>query len=156
MNLSMPNFKSRNRSHSLDEKSSAYTTTENKKVVERTSAPKLNMQRVEVYDSTDGRVAVVQKPVLLDAFDKQYRRGLKHGLLSTSGAVMLTTFPLLTTVKEHQNFLGIQGATWHAIYFLLLAVSVFAFIVLLIINLLDWWLDNHNVEVFFRNDRKLE
>lgn len=145
----MPSIKNRKTHNFLPEKDDGVIT----KGMSITPTPKLNMQKVEVYDNTESKVAVVQKSILRAAFQRQHRRGL--GLLSTAGTVLLTTFPLLTAVTSYQDFLGVPAASWPAIYFMLWLISLIAFIFLLFLNFRDSRRDGDPVEEFFGDDKKL-
>ena len=79
----MPNLRFRSRRNSPKETTDMRVDIKHATVPNKFSAPRLNMQQVEVYDNTDGKVVAIQKPALKEYFRKQYQRGLRHGLLST-------------------------------------------------------------------------
>lgn len=126
----------------------------NKKVLS-----KLKMEKPEYYDSTDSKAAIIQKPKLEKTLNKFYWHGFQLGsLMGTLGLGASSLFALITA-QSFNSFLNIDGSTWKAIFILLFISSSVMFLILLIVNFLNFLRGNFKesrmVDEFFEEDKKI-
>ncbi|MDO8466593.1 MAG: hypothetical protein Q7S83_00440 [bacterium] len=97
----------------------------NQKIKDRLRANKL-----EYYDATDDKVAVIQKPTLEKIRKDERHLGLKIGSWWGSLALGSSLLFSLATTENFGAFMGIGGSAWQAIFFIGLAIAIMAFITL--------------------------
>lgn len=91
---------------------------------------KLRANKLEYYDATDDKVAVIQKPTLEKIRKDERHLGLKIGSWWGSLALGSSLLFSLATTENFGAFMGIGGPAWQAIFVIGLAIAAVVFITL--------------------------
>lgn len=103
-----------------------------------TESPKLRMQEPNVQDFTDNRVGIFQASQFDAAVKKAYWRGVEDASLPTIAILALTLLLALPTA-DFKDFATIPGATWRAVFLLLLVCASLGSLSLFIRKCLKVW-----------------
>ena len=110
------------------------------------------MEKPQYFDATEGAATIVQKPQLEKVVSSAYWYGFEKGALPGSVGIAISMLLALVTSASFNNVLGLDGATWKALFVLILALSVLVTGYLLL-KILRTRLSN--IEDFFRENDEI-